>query len=247
MKQADNIVLMGRNPLVEALNEGKDIEKVFILDSLRGDIEKEIRGICKDQNIPLSRVPNEKLNALAGNRNHQGVVGMISPIHFQELDDVLSLAFEQGKSPAIVILEGVSDVRNMAAICRSALVFGMDAVVITAKKHAAINSDTIKISAGAILNIPVCREKNMNAVLEKCKMYGIQILATDLHGAVVIDACDFSGPVAIVMGAEDMGVTPETLKQADQKIKIPQISDFDSLNVSVAAGIIFYQLMRSRA
>ncbi|MBK8392723.1 MAG: hypothetical protein IPL23_27145 [Saprospiraceae bacterium] len=87
----------------------------------------------------------------------------------------------------------------------------------------------------------------MNAVIEKCKMYGIQILATDLHGAVAIDACDFTGPVAIVMGAEDMGVTPETLKQADQKIKIPQISDFDSLNVSVAAGIIFYQMMRSRA
>ena len=245
--QVDNTVLIGRNPLIEALQEGKDIEKVFILDSMRGEIEKEIRHICKEQNIPLSRVPSEKLSFLAGSKNHQGVVGMLSPVKFQDLNDVLALCFEQGRSPAIVVLEGVSDVRNMAAICRSALVFGIDAVVITAKKHAAINSDTIKISAGAILNIPVCREKNMQAVIEKCKLYGLEILATDLQGAIDIAECDFSKPVAVIMGAEDAGVTYETLKEADLKIKIPQISSFDSLNVSVAAGVIFYQIMRSKS
>lgn len=239
-------VLIGRNPLIEAIHQGRDIEKIFVLDSLRGDLEKEVRQICKERNIPLSRVPGEKLVSLCGSRNHQGVVAFISPVVFQELGAVLSFAFEMGKNPAIVVLEGVSDVRNMAAICRSALVFGMDAVVITSKKHAALNADTIKISAGAILEIPVCREKNMQSVLEKCKLYGLKVLATDLQGAVDIKAAPLDEPVAIVMGSEDSGVTVETLRQADGRIIIPQVSDFDSLNVSVAAGILFYEVMRQR-
>lgn len=243
---ADSTVLIGRNPLMEAIQQGRDIEKIFVLDSMRGELEKEVRKISKERNIPLSRVPNEKLSSLCGSRNHQGVVAFISPIIFQDLEEVLALQFDQGKNPAIAVLEAVSDVRNMAAICRSALVFGMDAVVITSKRHAALNADTVKISAGAILNIPICREKNMLAVIEKCKLFGLKIYATDLQGASDISDVGLDEPCAIVMGSEDTGVSFETLKMADTRIKIPQVSEFDSLNVSVAAGIMFYEVMRKR-
>lgn len=239
-------ILIGRNPLVEAINQGRDIEKIFILDSLRGDLEKEIRKISKEKNIPLSRVPNEKLSSLCSSRSHQGIVAFISPVVFQDLQDVLAHKFDQGLNPAVVVLEGVSDVRNMAAICRSALVFGIDAVVITSKKHAALNADAIKISAGAMLNIPICREKNMIAVIEKCKLFGLKIYSTDLQGAQDIQEVALDEPVALVMGAEDSGVSLETRIASDGRIKIPQIAEFDSLNVSVAAGILFYEVMRKR-
>jgi 23S rRNA (guanosine2251-2'-O)-methyltransferase len=240
------LILIGRNPIVEAIKDGKEIEKIFIQANLRGEYEKEIRHLSKDLNIPLVKVPPEKLNALSGNKNHQGILAFISPIKFQQLSDVIPHIFGEGKTPCIFILESVSDVRNLAAISRSAYVMGVDAIVITSKNSARINEDTVKISAGAILNIPVCREKNMIEVLKILKENGIKIFSTDLTEATPVDKVDFNIPCAVVMGDEHSGVTLETLRESDERIKIPQYSDFDSLNVSVAAGIIMYEVGKQR-
>ncbi len=242
-----SLLLIGRNPIVEAIRAGKELEKIFIQNNLRGETEKEIRQLSKEFNIPLVKVPQEKLNTLSANKNHQGILAFISPVKFQQLSDVLPHVFSEGKSPCIFVLESVSDVRNLAAISRSAYVMGIDAIVITAKNSARINEDTVKISAGAILNIPVCREKNMIEVIKILKENGIKIFATDLKGATSINNVDFNTPSAIVMGDEHSGVTLETLREADEKIKIPQTGDFDSLNVSVAAGIIMYEIVKQRS
>jgi 23S rRNA (guanosine2251-2'-O)-methyltransferase len=244
--QGQNLILIGRNPIIEAIQQGKEIEKVFVNNQLRGEVEKELRQACKDHGIPQVKVPIEKINSLVGNKNHQGIIAFISPVVFQELEDVISHVFNDGRAPLIIVLESVSDVRNLAAISRSALVLGADAVVITAKNSARINEDTVKVSAGAILNIPVCRPKNMLEVIRILKDNGIKIYSTDLNGAIPVQDANFTEPVAIVMGDEHSGVTLETLRASDEKIKIPQIAEFDSLNVSVAAGIILYEAMKQR-
>lgn len=241
------LMLIGRNPIIEAVKNGKELEKIFIQANLRGEYEKEIRQLSKEYNIPLVKVPQEKLNSLANNKNHQGIVAFISPVKFQQLSDVLPHVFAEGKSPCIFVLESVSDVRNLAAIARSAYVMGVDAIVITSKNSARINEDTVKISAGAILNIPVCREKNMIEVIKILNENGIKIFATDLKGATLIENVDFNVPCAVVMGDEHSGVTLETLRASDEKIKIRQESDFDSLNVSVAAGMIMYEISKQRS
>lgn len=239
-------IIFGRNPIVEAIKQGKAVDKIIILDTLRGEFEKEVRHLSKEHNIPLSKAPQGKLNQLTNGQNHQGILAFISPISFQSLEDVLQLCFAEGRNPLIMVLEGVSDVRNLAAIARSAHVFGADAIVMTSKKSAAINGDTVKISAGAILKIPVCREKNMIAIIDILKNNGITTAATNLHDAVELGSCDFTTPLAIVMGAEGDGVTYETSKMVDYNVKIPQQSSFDSLNVSVAAGIVLYECARQR-
>lgn len=245
-KEKAGELIYGRNPIVEAIKKGNEFEKIYIQDSMRGETEKEIRSLCKEYNIPLSRVPTEKLNYLSRNQNHQGLIGSISPIIYQNLDLILAHVYEQGRNPLIVVLEGVSDVRNLGAIARSALLFGADALVFTAKNNASINADTIKSSAGAILQIPVCREKNMMTIIDLIQSYGVKILATDLQGASYIGEVNLTEPIAIIMGAEEKGVTLETLRRSDQRIKIPQQTDFDSLNVSVAAGVILYETLRQR-
>jgi 23S rRNA (guanosine2251-2'-O)-methyltransferase len=244
--KTDNLLLIGRNPIVEAIEDGKEIEKIFINATLRGEFEKEIRQLSKTYNIPVVKVPPEKLNFLANNQNHQGILAYVSPVKFQKLAEVIPHIYAEGKMPSFVILEGVSDVRNLAAIARSALVMGIDALVITAKNTARINEETVKISAGAILKIPVCREKNMFDVIETLQSNGIKIYATDLREATPIHQADFNLPMAFILGDEHLGVTPESIKASDERIKIPQPIDFDSLNVSVAAGVIMYEMVRQR-
>ena len=242
----DNLMIVGKNAVIEAIRTGKEIDKVFIQANLRGEFEKEIRQLTKTNNLPLVKVPLEKLNMLAGNGKHQGILAFISPVKYQSLADVIPHLFAEGRMPAILVLESVSDVRNFAAIARSAHVMGMDALVVTSKNSARINEETVRISAGAILNIPVCREKNMFEVIDLLHAHGIKIYATDLRGATPIDKSDFNMPMAVIMGDEHHGVTPESLKASDERIKIPQASGFDSLNVSVASGIIMYEIYRQR-
>lgn len=247
VKQDTSLMLIGRNPILEAIESGKEIEKIFVQANLKGEIEKEIRHLSKEHNIPLVKVPLEKLNTLSNQNKHQGLLAFISPIKFQKLDDVIAQLFTEGKTPSFMVLESVSDVRNLAAIVRSAYVLGFHALVISSKNTARINEETVKISAGAILNLPVCREKNMIEIIDTLKQNGIKIFATDLQGSKPVHDCDYDLPLAIIMGDEHSGVTLETLREADEKIKIPQYGDFDSLNVSVAAGIIMYEVSRQRS
>ena len=234
--------------MLEAIQQNREIDKLYLADNIRGEFEKEIRNLVKEKNIPLSKVPNIKLNQLSNKQNHQGILAFISAVEFQNLENIIAKTFEEGKNPLIVVLESVTDVRNLAAIARSALVFGADALVITSKKSAAIGGDAVKSSAGAILKIPVCREKNMISVIEKLRTNGISIVSTALNpSAKPVEKADLTIPLAIVMGGEGEGVTLETIRASDELVIIPQATAFDSLNVSVAAGIVLYEINRQRS
>jgi 23S rRNA (guanosine2251-2'-O)-methyltransferase len=246
LEKESNEIIFGRNPIIEALQAKRVFDKIFMADNIRGEVEKEIRKLTNDQSIPLAKVPPIKLNQLARNLNHQGIIGFISPIEFQNLQNVIAHCFDQGLNPLIVVLEGVSDVRNLAAIARSAHVFGAHAVVITSKKSAAINGETVKVSAGAILKIPVCRERSMITIIETLQSNGIKVVATSLDTNTMVSEADLTQPLALVMGSEGDGITLETSRAVDINVKIPQASDFDSLNVSVAAGIVLYEAYRQR-
>lgn len=238
--------IYGRNAVVEALQSSQDVDKVFVSQSLSGPFEKELRASCKEKNVPLIRTPHERLKKYCRSDQHQGVVAFVSAVPLQDLDDIMMQCFEAGRTPSIVILEGVTDVRNVGAISRSAYVMGFDAMVILSKNAGRINADAVKSSAGAILQIPVCREKNMISTIEKLRNYGVVIVATDLKTDLEPTSVDLTSPIAIVMGSEDKGTTLETLKMADHVVRIPQMRDFDSLNVSVAAGMLMYEVVRQR-
>ncbi len=246
MKKDPNFIY-GKNPVLEALNGGLTIEKVIIQNDLRGELEKEIRQLCKDHQVPLTKVPVDKLDYLTYKQNHQGVAAFLSPIKFMELEDVIAKVFDEGRNPVIFVLEGISDVRNVGAIARSAHVFGIDAIAFPMKHSGRINEDTVKVSAGALLKIPVCREKNMDLLIDKCLQLGLKIIATDLRAEKDLEQKELSEPCIIILGSEDRGITPETRKRADLLIKIPQYTGFDSLNVSVAAGIVAYEVAKQRS
>lgn len=246
-KETDNIIF-GRHPVMEAILHNKEIDKILLADNLRGEFEKEIRNLVKEKNIPLSKVPPVKLNQLANKQNHQGILAFISAVEFQNLDDIIAKSFSDGRNPLILVLESVTDVRNFAAIARSALVFDADALVITSKKSAALGGDAVKSSAGAILKIPICREKNMISTIDKLRNNGISIYSTALSPqAESIHKADLTVPLAVVMGGEGEGVTLETIRASDKLLIIPQVAEFDSLNVSVAAGIVLYEINRQRS
>jgi len=240
-------LIFGRHPVMEAIQQNKEIDKIYLADNIRGEFEKEVRNIVKEKNIPLSKVPLIKLNQMCNKQNHQGILAFISAVEFQDLEAIIAKVFDEGRNPLVLVLESVTDVRNLAAISRSALVFGVDAIVITAKKSAAIGGDAVKISAGAILEIPICREKNMISTLEKLHSTGIKVLSTALdQNSKLLQNVDLNQPIAIVMGGEGEGITLETKRSSDELVIIPQVSDFDSLNVSVAAGIVLYEVVRQR-
>ena len=245
MKKEPNFVY-GKNPVLEALNSNHTIEKVLIHNTLRGDLEKEVRSICKNKKIPLKKVPVDKLDYLTRKQNHQGLLAFLSPINFISLQSAIDLSYDRGDNPFIIILEGISDVRNLGAIARSAHVFGANAIVYPLKHSAPINEDAIKISAGALLKIPVCRMQNMEEIINLCKGNGLHIIGSTLENSQSIRDVDLSMPLALVMGNEERGITPETKKVTDSLVRIPQATEFDSLNVSVATGILAYEIYTTR-
>jgi 23S rRNA (guanosine2251-2'-O)-methyltransferase len=244
MKIDNSDIIYGRNPIFEALNSGMTVVKVFLQNNIRGEMEVEFRRKCKELEVPLSKVPPEKLRSLVGNVNHQGVVAFISPVKFYQLQDIISQSFETGENPFILVLDGVNDMRNIAAISRTALVFGVHAMVITAKNSGRINADVVKSSSGAILQIPVCREKSLHAISEILISNGIPMIAADLSGKEYLHSLQIDGAKAVIMGSEHEGVQKEILQKCEHIVKIIQANDFDSLNVSVATGIFLYQLTK---
>lgn len=244
MAEKDDIIY-GRNPVIEALESDKDVDKVLILNSIRGPFEKEIRKLCKLRNIPIQYVPNAKLDKFT-RKNHQGIVAFGSLIVYQKIENIVPLLFEEGKLPLLLILDGITDVRNFGAISRSAEVFGAHAIVIGEKKSARINHEAFKTSAGAILKIPICREKSLPSTIDFLRNSGFQIFATDLNTDLFIGDIDFNNPCAIIIGSEGEGVSKSLLDRCDQSFKIPQKGETDSLNVSVASGVILYEILKQR-
>ena len=240
-----NNQVFGRHPVIEAINSGKTIDKVLLQQDAAGEMAREIRKLCKEKFIPLQMVPKERLNRFVRG-NHQGVMCWISLIEYQRLEDVLPAIYERSEVPMILLLDGITDVRNFGAIARSAEVLGAQAIVIPRKKSAQITPDAIKTSAGALLEIPVCREPSIIAAMEFLQQSGVQVFASDLKSRWEMKDVDFSTPCALVIGAEDRGVSRSLLKVVDKTFIIPQTGKTDSLNVSVATGIMLYEAMRQR-
>lgn len=242
----DEEMMYGIQPVMEALAIGRSLNKVFIQKDIHNDRIGEIISILKQREIPFHFVPKEKLNRLTP-KNHQGVVAMGSAIDFLSIENILPQIFETGELPLIAILDGVTDVRNVGAIARSAECFGVQALVVPAHGSAMINADAVKSSAGALHRIPVCRELNFQRSLNYIKDSGLQFIACTEKASKDIAELDFSAPSAIVLGAEGEGINEALLQQCNLRGRIPMVGEISSLNVSVAAGIVFYNAMLSRS
>lgn len=242
---AQQRLIVGRKPVIEALEEGKFIDKIFMLQSAAGAETQVIKNHCKERNIPLSYVPQEKLNRLT-KANHQGIVALAALTEYVPLQDMIDQVVDAGETPLFIVLDGVTDTRNLGAIARSAYCFGAQGLIIPISNNAAITEEAVKTSAGALEKLPVCKVASIQQAFDVLKMNGIAIAATTLDNADYITKLDFTGPCAIVMGAEDKGVSNFVIKNADQLIQIPMSDQFDSLNVSVAAGIVCYEVYKQR-
>ncbi len=237
--------IFGRHPLLEALKAGRGFEKIFLLKGMRGEYTKTVMELAKQEGIPVVYVPIEKLNRLT-RKNHQGVVGIASLIQYYQLEDVLAHVYDRGEVPLFLLCDGVTDVRNFGAICRSALCAGAHGVVITAKGSASVNSDAIKTSAGAIEQIPICKVRFLDKAINYLKYNGLQIVASTIETDQLVDKIDWTIPTAVLIGAEGEGIRPKHLELADTAVRIPIAGDFDSYNVSVATGILLYESLKQR-
>nr|WP_321410645.1 23S rRNA (guanosine(2251)-2'-O)-methyltransferase RlmB [uncultured Carboxylicivirga sp.] len=242
---AKDQMVFGIRAVSEAIAAGKEVDKVFIKKGLQGDLFQEFLDEVKDNNVPFQFVPIEKLNRIT-RKNHQGVIAFISPVVYQDAEQLIQMLYDEGKEPFVLVLDQLTDVRNVGAIARTAECVGADAIIIPDKGSAPINSDAIKTSAGALHTLPVCRTSNLFKTVEYLKNSGLKLVAATEKGAEAYDKIDYSGPVALIMGSEDTGISNQLLKIADYKSCIPIKGDIKSLNVSVAAGILMYEILKSR-
>ncbi len=238
--------IFGIHAVLEALKSGKDLQKVLIKRGSGSDLMKELLGELRLRDIPHQQVPIEKLNRLTG-KNHQGVIAWLSEITYSSITGILPAIYESGEDPLILILDEVSDVRNFGAIARSAECAGVHAIVIPHSGSAAINADAIKTSAGALHRIAVCRSRDLVATAKFLRESGLRLFAATENANDTIYATEMSGPAGIILGAEDRGISFRLLKDADHWISIPMRGSIASLNVSVAAGIILFEVIRQRS
>ena len=237
--------IFGIRAIIEAVNAGKTIDKLFIQKGLHNDLFAELWKLVRLKRINYKHVPLEKINRLT-RKNHQGVFAFISPIDFHNIEDVVPALYEQGKNPLILVLDRITDVRNFGAIARTAECAGVDAIIIPEQNAAAINADAIKTSAGALHKITVCRTWNLKLAIQFMKESGIQLVGCTEKTQDMMYKPDYTPPTAIIMGSEEDGVSPEFLKMCDARAKIPLAGKIASLNVSVATGVILYEARRQR-
>lgn len=238
-------LVYGIRPVIEAIDSGKEAEKVMLQKGMRSDNFSELMKLLKERSVPYQFVPLEKLNRIT-RKNHQGVVAFISPVTFFQIEDILPGIFEEGKVPFILILDKITDVRNFGAILRTAECSGVDAVIIPSRNTAQLNSGTIKSSAGAIFKVPICRSDNLKTTLDYLQQSGLKLVAATEKATDVYYNVDLNAPFALLMGSEGEGISAEYLKKADVKVKMPLLGEIDSLNVSVAAGVLMYEVVRQR-
>ena len=238
-------MIFGIRPVMEAIDSGKEVEKALIQKGLRSANFKDLMSLLKERNVPYQFVPPEKLNRVT-HKNHQGVIAFISPIVFYQIEDLLPGLYESGRIPLVVILDKITDVRNFGAILRTAECTGVDAVVIPSKNSAQLNSGTVKSSAGAIFRMPICRSENLKSTIDFLKSSGLRILAATEKAEKNHFDVDLTAPAGIIFGSEGEGISGEYLKKTDLQIKIPMLGEIESLNVSVATGVILYEVVRQR-
>ena len=240
-------MLFGLRPILEALAAGRTLEKIFLLRGTKNSLVGDISAAARTAGIPVQQVPLEKLDNLT-RKNHQGAVAFVSAIDYAPLDSLLAGLFEAGKVPFLLVLDRITDVRNFGAIARTAECLGVQALVVPGRGAAQINGDALKTSAGALNLLPVCREPDLRETLRFLKDSGVTIVACTEKADEAVGAAeaDFSGPVAVLLGSEEDGIAPELLRLADVKLRVPMSGRIQSLNVSVAAGIMLFEVARQR-
>lgn len=243
---AKSQLIFGKHPVLDAIKSGEQIDKVMLLQGTRGELEIELRKLCRERHIPIVMTPQRKLDFIVKGKNHQNVVAFISPIRFQNIEDIVPHVFEKGEVPLFLILDGITDTRNFGAIVRSAEVFGVHAIIVPMRGSAKIGADAMKTSAGALLNIPICKTNSLVNTITFLRNSGIQVYASDLKAKKTIDELDFKDPVALVIGSEDEGTSHAVLTRTNANFLIPQLGKTDSLNVSVSAGVMLYEAQRQR-
>lgn len=238
-------LIYGMHPVLEAIAAGKEIDRIFVQQGLRGAAFQDLWAAIKEHQLAFKYVPVEKLNRLT-RKNHQGVIAFVSQVEYQLLDEIVPMVYERGETPLLLALDRVTDVRNAGAIARSIECVGGHCMIMSEKNAAPMNGDAVKSSAGALLRLPVCREKSMVRSLETLAQAGLQIIGITEKAAQTLDEIDFTLPSVLVMGSEEDGISPEVLRTCHVRAKIPMVGHVASLNVSVAAGMALYEALRQR-
>ncbi|MDR2084523.1 MAG: 23S rRNA (guanosine(2251)-2'-O)-methyltransferase RlmB [Bacteroidales bacterium] len=238
--------IYGIHPLIEAIEAGKEIEKIFIKKDTNSQQYSQLLKLIRENNLPYQYVPIEKLNRIT-RKNHQGVIAYISPIAYDNIEQIIPTLFEEGSIPLVLILDGITDVRNFGAICRTAECAGVNAIIYAEKGSAIINEDTVKTSAGAILNIPICKVKNLTKTVKFLTECGLNIIACTEKTDKTYYHLNYTEPTAVIMGSEGEGISFELRRLAQQEAAIPLFGKTESLNVSCATAIILYEIVRQRS
>ena len=238
-------LVIGRKAVLEAMKNGQALERIYLHNKAVGADVAEIRNRAGTMQVPINYVPVEKLNSFNIDQ-HDGCVAMISRVHYQELQQVISWVVEKGEVPLFLILDGITDIRNIGGIARSAYCMGVQAIIIPDKGVGALNEDAVLTSAGALEKIAICRVNSLMKAVDELHLNGISVRASEMTAEKKLYELDWKEPVAIIMGSEEKGIFPALLKISDERFRIPMTGNFESLNVSVATGMILYETMKQR-
>lgn len=238
-------LVTGRLAVIEAIRNGKALDRIYLQNNASGKDIDELKRLATQNNIPVNYVPAAKLDGF-NVTNHEGVVALIAKVQYYDLQQIISFVVEKGEAPLFLILDGITDIRNIGGIARTAFCCGVHAIIIPDKGVGALNEDAILTSAGALEKIPVCRVSSLMKAVDDLHLNGIKVFASEMSAEKNVFDCNFSEPCAIVMGSEEKGIYPALLKICDEKFKIPMKGEFESLNVSVATGMILYEVMKQR-
>jgi 23S rRNA (guanosine2251-2'-O)-methyltransferase len=232
-----NTLVIGREAVIKAMQEGVQLERIYLQSTVHGPVVDEIKQLAAAKLVPINKVPVS---------NHEGCIAQLSKIIYQDLQQVISFVVDKGEVPLFLILDGITDIRNIGGIARSAFSFGVNAIIIPDKGVGALNEDAILTSAGALEQLPVCRVNSLLKTVDDLHMNGIRVFASEMKASQKIYECNFKEPCAIVLGGEEHGIYPALLKICDEAFSIPMPGNFESLNVSVAAGVILYEVVKQR-
>jgi len=240
-----NLLIGGIPRVIDAMNNGVQLERIFLQNNLAGDEVEELKQVAREFEVPVNKVPFEKIRNF-NLENPKGCIAIKAKIEYQKLQDVISFIVEKGEVPLLLLLDGITDIRNIGALARTAYCCGVQAIVIPEKGVGALNEDAVATSAGALEKIAVCRVKNLHTAIEEIHLNGIKVFASEMTAEENVFDMNFKEPCAIIMGSEDQGIQSSLYKLCDKSFKIPMQTDFESLNVSVAAGMILYEAMKQR-
>ena len=239
-------LIIGKEAVMQAIQSGKQLDRIYLQNNMSGKLVEEIKSIALQHNIPINKVPVEKLDGF-NITGHEGIVAQIARVQYLDLQEVISFIVEKGETPLFLLLDGITDIRNIGGIARTAYCCGVHALIIPEKGVGALNEDAVLTSAGALEKISVCRVNSLMEAVDELHLNGIKVFASEMSANKNVFDCDFKEPCAIIMGNEEKGIYPALMKVCDEKFKIPMTGDFESLNVGVATGMILYEVMRQRS